>query len=163
MQNLFHFKGRCQFAKDSIYPVLKIQQFSGHLRQPLLRITERMRESGIYQMYRDFKKYADYYRVNVRQERWEYAQEKKELPFAMLDPKMFSIFLGLLILLGISFLVLVIEISYLVMGKLKSQLGTVREILHRCMKFVNTWLLNLITVQSFPSTRFCKAVKICTA
>jgi len=104
---------KCHMTKYSSLVTRDTYTYFGHLRLGLYRYGLRMKENGIILMIKAYKDYIfQLYTLKQIRKRIIEEENSRTVPFKMTDWKILSIFVVWTFMLGVSFIVLILEMVY---------------------------------------------------
>ncbi len=127
---------RCHFVKETRLTNENLITYSGYFPTTVHTFVSSFQESGILDMLYDFSKYAGLLQTRILIAKKNDAEEKREVPFELRDPKILSIFIawgGLLVGASLAFLIeslFNLRISlFLILGAIVAELSKAGVIL----------------------------------
>jgi len=103
----------CHIVKNTFMFKHEVYVFRGHLQKKLLNISQNMLQAGILGFIYDYCRFVNTLsNLDVMRARIMMEEESRTIPFVMRDWKMLSIFMGWTFILGIAFIVFLVEVVY---------------------------------------------------
>jgi len=104
---------KCHIVKNTFLFKHEVYIFRGHLEKKLLSISQNMLQGGILEFIYDYCRFVNTLsNLDVMRARIKMEEESRTIPFVMRDWKLLSIFIVWIFLLGIAFMVLLIEVVF---------------------------------------------------